>query len=174
VEAIGEETEADDEEATKAPAVDAAALPATGLNFARLQKLLASQSAVGVRLISITTDPKNDTPARLKKWAEELGWEPGWLLLTGSPNELEPVLIALTGDKGGRGLHSTVALIANVSKGVWIRTDALEAPERLAAMIDQVRGDHSRMSLTSSWTLLPSSTTSKRITVFRYRRVCLR
>jgi protein SCO1/2 len=108
-------------------------------SFARLQKLLASKHVTDVRLISITTDPKTDTPARLRKWARELGWKPGWLFLTGTPQELEPVLVALTGGKGGRGLHSTIALIANPSRGVWIRADALEPPEELAKMIDQAR-----------------------------------
>jgi protein SCO1/2 len=115
-------------------------------NFARLQKLLASKQVTDVRLLSITTDPKTDTPARLKKWAAELGWKPGWLLLTGAPEELEPVLGALTGGKGGRGLHSTIALVANPSKGVWIRTDALETPEQLAEMIHEVRSHANRKS----------------------------
>jgi protein SCO1/2 len=110
-----------------------------GTNFAQLQKLLASRAVTGVVLVSMMTDPEHDTPSRLKEWAKKVGWKPGWLLLTGSVGELEPALVALTGDKGGSGLHSTVALIANPSRGVWIRTDALEAPHRLAAMIDQVR-----------------------------------
>jgi cytochrome oxidase Cu insertion factor (SCO1/SenC/PrrC family) len=110
-------------------------------SFARLQKFLAGRNAGRVNLISITTDPKNDTPARLKKWARDFGWKPGWMLLTGRPEELDPVLFALTGDRGGGGMHSTIALIANASRGIWIRTDALAPPEELAAAIDQVRND---------------------------------
>lgn len=108
-------------------------------NFAQLQKLLRGKAATGVILVSITTDPKNDTSARLKEWSEKLGRRPGWFLLTGRPEDVEPVLVALTGDKGGPGLHSAVALVANASSGKWIRTDALAAPDKLAAMIDQVR-----------------------------------
>jgi cytochrome oxidase Cu insertion factor (SCO1/SenC/PrrC family) len=112
-------------------------------SFARLQKFLADRNAGRVNLISITTDPNNDTPARLKKWARDFGWKPGWILLTGRPEELDPVLFALTGDKGRQGMHSTIALIANSSRGIWIRTDSLSPPEELAGMIDSVRGSNS-------------------------------
>jgi protein SCO1/2 len=108
-------------------------------NFARLQKHLRSNAVTGVTLVSITTDPANDTPAHLKEWAEKFGRRPGWLLLTGRPEEVEPLLVALTGDKGGPGLHSAVALVTNASTGEWIRADALESPQKLAAMIDNVR-----------------------------------
>jgi len=108
-------------------------------NFTQLQKVLHGKGANGVILVSITTDPKNDTPARLKAWSEKLGRMPGWFLLTGRSEDVEPVLVALTGDKGGPGMHSAVALVANAASGKWIRTDALAAPEKLAAMIDEAR-----------------------------------
>ena len=59
--------------------------------------------------------------------------------MTGKLEDVEPLLVALTGDKGNPGLHSTVALIANASSGTWIRTDALAAPDNLVEIINLVR-----------------------------------
>src|SRR5206468_11373309 len=49
--------------------------------MASLQKALASSD---VRLVSISVDPKNDTPAVLKEYAQKFGAdESRWLFLTG-------------------------------------------------------------------------------------------
>ncbi|MCS6858415.1 MAG: SCO family protein [Sandaracinaceae bacterium] len=44
------------------------------------------------RVVSITVDPQNDQPARLREFAERFGWDPSWILLTGPPAEVERVL----------------------------------------------------------------------------------
>jgi len=42
-----------------------------------------------VFMYSITLDPKMDTPRVLKRYADELGIQPGWMLLTGSSRDVE-------------------------------------------------------------------------------------
>src|SRR5687767_2097048 len=53
-----------------------------GANFAALQKLLGDRTDVA--LISVSIDPVNDTPARLKAWSARFQARPGWTLVTGA------------------------------------------------------------------------------------------
>ncbi len=46
-----------------------------------------------VRMVSISLDPENDTPQKLKEYAERLGADhAGWLFLTGTPRQVDHVL----------------------------------------------------------------------------------
>jgi protein SCO1/2 len=59
--------------------------PRLSANFARVQKRLGSR----VALLSITIDPRHDTPARLAEYAKIQGADPdGWRFLTGDPGEI--------------------------------------------------------------------------------------
>ena len=51
--------------------------PPMGANFAKLQKILGGRPGPHVRLISVSIDPANDTPERLKAWAAKFGAQPG-------------------------------------------------------------------------------------------------
>ncbi|HTT60489.1 MAG TPA: SCO family protein [Bryobacteraceae bacterium] len=72
------------------------------------------QSAIGslprVKLVSITVDPKNDTPAVLASYAAHYRAEPGrWFFLTGSQADLENLCRNgfKLGDVDGSMVHST-------------------------------------------------------------------
>jgi len=72
------------------------------------------QSAVenlpGVKLVSFTVDPKNDTPAVLAAYATRYKAEPGrWFFLTGNPAALESICRNgfKLGDVDGSLVHST-------------------------------------------------------------------
>ena len=47
--------------------------PVAQFTFSQLQESLKDQNLQNVRLISVSVDPKRDTPARLKKWSQEFG-----------------------------------------------------------------------------------------------------
>ena len=58
-------------------------------------KDLGAKLGPDVRMVSITLDPENDTPARLKSYAGRLGADhSGWLFLTGTPQQVDQVLSA--------------------------------------------------------------------------------
>jgi protein SCO1/2 len=62
--------------------------PALNASMARLQEELAG--VPDARLVSLTVDPTNDTPAKLTEYAGHFGALPDrWLFLTGSPSEVE-------------------------------------------------------------------------------------
>ena len=66
--------------------------PRMSQNFAKLQKaiLTASGSCAATRLLSISFDPKFDTPEVLKQYAHGAGADPAiWTFATGDPAEIQ-------------------------------------------------------------------------------------
>jgi cytochrome oxidase Cu insertion factor (SCO1/SenC/PrrC family) len=66
-----------------------------GANFAQVEKLVDPRLASRVRLISISVDPANDTPARLKEFRARFHGSPAWRLVTGNKNDVETLLKGL-------------------------------------------------------------------------------
>ena len=58
-------------------------------NLAKVQKLLGPRVGRDIFMYSITLDPAHDTPAVLREHAEMHHVGPGWLFLTGSPDDIE-------------------------------------------------------------------------------------
>jgi len=63
--------------------------PVTTANLVRLQKLLKDRVGRDIFFYSITLKPKEDTPAALRKYAKNHHVGPGWLFLTGKPEDIE-------------------------------------------------------------------------------------
>ena len=69
--------------------VSEAICPLSTANLVRVQTLLASRTGRDVFMYSITLDPEHDTPKVLAKYARSFGVKPGWLFLTGKPEDIE-------------------------------------------------------------------------------------
>jgi len=110
--------------------------PPMGANFAKLRQLLGERAGRDVELISVSVDPGNDTPERLKAWAAKFGAGPGWTLLTGEPDQVTHLLKALGVYTPNLADHSPLVLVGNASKGEWTRAYGLAAPARLVELID--------------------------------------
>ena len=54
-----------------------------------LQTKLGDQLGRDVFFLSFTVDPENDTPAKLKMYADEFHAKPGWLFLTGKKENVD-------------------------------------------------------------------------------------
>jgi len=63
--------------------------PITTANLVRLQTLLKGRVGRDIFFYSITLKPEEDTPAALGKYAKNHHVGPGWLFLTGKPEEIE-------------------------------------------------------------------------------------
>jgi protein SCO1 len=110
--------------------------PMMGADFAQLSKLLAAESPGKLNLISISIDPRTDTPARLDEWSRKFG-NPGreWILLTGSKANVDRLLKALQVFSPEKLDHAPVVLIGGRGIDVWIRASALLPPARVADLI---------------------------------------
>ena len=100
-----------------------------GKTFSRLQSLLGDRLGKSVFLISVTTDPARDTPARLKAWSKAYNIQPGWTLVTGDVSEMDQLLLPFTGNPAGAGMHLPSTFIGNSKTGTWISAIGVFAPE---------------------------------------------
>ena len=118
-----------------------------GVNFSKLQDLLAARIGQTrleneVALLSISIDPANDTPQRLKAWKEKLGGQPGWTLLTGRHADVDRLLKATGLFTADFVDHAPIALLGRADQGQWTRVSGLARPRVLAQMIiDQLDTD---------------------------------
>ena len=80
--------------------------PAMSFRFAALQKTLPS----GVRLVSFSTDPEYDSPARLSEYAQRFKADPKkWVFLTGNLGVIHGIqteLHLIKAEERDPGLHS--------------------------------------------------------------------
>jgi protein SCO1/2 len=63
--------------------------PVITTNLKRARALLPEAARDHVHFYSLTVKPEEDTPAKLRAYAEMHGTGPGWLFLTGSPEDVE-------------------------------------------------------------------------------------
>lgn len=62
--------------------------------MAAVAKLLGPKLGSQVTFVSVSIDPEHDRPAALEKYAREFGVdEAGWLFLTGTPAQIDQVLV---------------------------------------------------------------------------------
>jgi protein SCO1/2 len=63
--------------------------PVITANLMKARKLLPEAARAQVHFYSLTIKPEEDTPRKLREYAEMHGTGPGWLFLTGSPEDVE-------------------------------------------------------------------------------------
>lgn len=110
-----------------------------GSDLSEVQARLGKRLGKEVFLISISMDPANDTPERLRHWARALGVKPGWTLVTSTSAEIKTMLKTFTGnDPGPRERHYSVVFIGDDKSGKWISADGLAGPEGLIELINSL------------------------------------
>ena len=109
--------------------------PLTQQNLGRLAKVLGKRMGNDVVFISVSIDPVNDTPARMKEWSEKFHTGPGWTLASGSKNDIETLLKSLGLYVELAGRHQSAVIIGNPGTG-WTRASIWAEPEKLEKVID--------------------------------------
>lgn len=112
--------------------------PPMTANFASVQKKMMERGAKDLHLISVSVDPENDTPAKLKSYAAMFNAQPGWTFVTGSRSELEQLWNAFSITAGNKLDHSPTVAIGNEPRHEWTFVSGLNSPEKLAKVIDSV------------------------------------
>ncbi len=117
------------------------ACPVMSGTFAKLQHHLGDRLGKEVYLLSISVDPVNDTPAKLKEYAARFGARPGWYFLTGPKENVESVLRKLGQWVESREGHQNLFLIGNDRTGLWKKAFGLAKPEEIFTLVDSVAND---------------------------------
>ena len=109
--------------------------PLVTARMAQVQQALGDHVGHDIFLYSISLDPLHDTPAVLKQHAKAFHAGPGWLFLTGKPEDIEIARYKL-GERG-KGLtdHGNGAMAGNGATGEWERTSLFQDTGQLALVM---------------------------------------
>jgi protein SCO1 len=112
--------------------------PISTARLVTVKDLLERRAESNVTFVSISVDPENDTPEKLKAYAEAFGTGDGWLLLTGKPENLKAIAARLGNREEKKEQHRSEVVLGNATTGDWSRNSAFIEPERLAFDILQL------------------------------------
>lgn len=84
-----------------------------------------------LRMVSISIDPDNDTPAQLKSYAKNFGAGARWQFLTGRVEDVRAVQLAFGSYRGDKMNHEPLTLIRQTQGKQWIRIDGFANPDEL-------------------------------------------
>ncbi len=109
--------------------------PLTTARLGELQDRLGDRVGRDIFIYTISIDPETDTPARLKEYANAMHAGPGWLFLTGLPEDIKVIRDRLGERARSLGDHSNNILLGNGRTGDWQRDSALGDIGRLAETV---------------------------------------
>jgi protein SCO1/2 len=98
--------------------------------FAQFDKKLGAERA-RVHLMSISIDPEQDTPARLREYAKRFHAGPEWQHYTGTVEASLVAQRAFNVWRGDKMSHSPVTLVRAAPDKPWLRIDGLVTPDEL-------------------------------------------
>lgn len=98
--------------------------PVMSATFHDVQEMLG-EDREKVRMVSISIDPENDTPDRLREYAEKFEAGPQWRMLTGSLADSIAVQRAFGAFRGDKMNHVPVTFLRAGGSNTWVRLDGL-------------------------------------------------
>src|SRR5262245_13028043 len=109
--------------------------PLATARLAELQDKLGDSMGRDIFFYSISIDPETDTPERLKGYANAFRAGPGWLFLTGKPEEIHAIRHKLGERSRVLSDHRNEVLLGNGGTGEWARNSALGDLDSLALAV---------------------------------------
>ena len=104
--------------------------PMSSQTLAELQKKLGTGNSA-VHLVSISIDPENDTPVRLREYAKKFGAGPTWQFYTGTLAASTAAQQAFNVYRGDKMSHTPVTLVRTAVAGSWVRIDGFTTADQL-------------------------------------------
>jgi protein SCO1 len=112
--------------------------PLTSQVFAQFQQRLGADSA-HVHLMSISVDPEEDTPARLREYAHKFHAGPGWHHYTGTMEASLAAQRAFNVWRGDKMSHTPVTFVRFAPGSPWLRIDGFVTADELLQRYQQLR-----------------------------------
>ena len=106
--------------------------PVTSMTLSQVQSRLGAERA-RVHLMSISIDPEQDTPARLREYAQRFHAGPEWQHYTGTRVASETAQRAFNAYRGSKMDHQPVILVRSAPTGEWVRFDGFATADQLLA-----------------------------------------
>jgi protein SCO1/2 len=117
------------------------ACPLMSNNMAKIQEWVGDRLGKDIYLVSISVDPANDTPAKMKEYAARFKARPGWYFLTGSKENVNAALAKLGQAVETREAHTNLFLVGNDKTGLWKKAFGLAKPDDLIPVVESVLND---------------------------------
>jgi protein SCO1/2 len=89
--------------------------------------------ADNLRMVSVSIDPDNDTPARLKAYGQSYGADSRWTFLTGSVQDVADVQRAFAAYDSDKMNHQPLTLLRTAPGDQWLRIDGFATPDQLVS-----------------------------------------
>jgi protein SCO1 len=115
--------------------------PPMNRNMEKIQEVLGDRVGRDVFLVSITVDPKVDTPERLKEYAKKFHAGRGWIFLTGKKENLDWALYKLGQYVETKDDHKTIFIIGNEPTGLWKKAFGMANVVELVQVVESVVND---------------------------------
>lgn len=107
----------------------------------RVQKALGERMGQDIRFISVSIDPKFDSPEILAEYKKKFQIGPGWTFLTGNEDEIKNLRTRLgllsKNFPQEKNDHSLDILVGNEATGKWMRRSSMDSPGVLAKLIGE-------------------------------------
>lgn len=106
--------------------------------FAQFQQRLGPEAA-NVHIMSISIDPEEDTPARLREYAHKFHAAPGWQHYSGTIEASLAAQRAFNVWRGDKMSHSAVIFMRSTPDSPWLRIDGFASSDELLHQFRQLR-----------------------------------
>lgn len=104
--------------------------PLSSATFSQFQRKLVAERD-SVHLVSISIDPEQDTPARLREYAKKFGAGPQWQHYTGTSAASIAAQRAFGAYRGDKMSHTPITLLRAAPGKPWLRIDGFVTPDQL-------------------------------------------
>jgi protein SCO1 len=104
--------------------------PLSSATFSMFEQRLGAERAK-VHLVSISIDPEQDTPARLREYAKKFHAGPEWQFYTGTIAASEAAQRAFGAYRGDKMSHIPITLMRAAPGKGWLRIEGFVTPEQL-------------------------------------------
>lgn len=115
--------------------------------MAILQEKLGDSVGRDYQMYSITVDPEHDGPAELKRHAEAFNVKPGWLFLTGKPDDIRAISAKLGEKSRSLESHRQDVLLGDDAKHSWQRDSIFGELDSLVLTIHSMNPEFDRQEL---------------------------
>jgi protein SCO1/2 len=109
--------------------------PVVTARLSQLEEKLGDAVGRDYFFVSISIDPTNDTPAKLKEYGKAFGVGPSWLFLTGKPQDIDLIRHRLGERSRALTEHRNEVLLFNGATGEWERNSAFGDISILASAV---------------------------------------
>lgn len=120
--------------------------PPMNRNLQKVQDAFGERIGKDIFIVSISVDPANDTPERLKEYAARFRARTGWTFLTGAKENVDWALYKMGQYVESRDDHKTLFIIGNEATGLWKKAFGMANHDELIEIVRSVADDRGEAS----------------------------